>query len=642
MKNSIAHRIADFLKDFPPFTFLNAEELLAISEESEVLYIDKGNIVFHEDEKGHSQFYIVHKGAIQLQKFKNNQYETLDTCDEGDIFGLRPLFAEENYIMNAIAEEESIVYGIPIDIFKPLSESNKKVGHFLIQSFATNTRNPYAREDKGKLFSGNDIVEPLNSGPLFELQPAPVIRKIVTTSPETKIRSAAQLMSKRKIGSVIVTTEDDLPVGILTDEDFRDTIATGQISIDTTVEKIMSYPVICYPKNVTIAQAQITMMKHNINHICITEDGTPNTRVIGILSEHDIMVSRGNSPSVLMKAIQRSRSTKELKKIRNKINLLLSGYIENNIPLTHISKLIFELNDATIKRVISRCVVKLLQEPPVKFAWLSMGSQGRKEQLLQTDQDNAIIFADPPNDKLEETRQYFLQLATKVNKRLMIVGYEYCPADMMAKTPRWCLSLSEWKAQVSKWIKEPGPDEILLSNIFFDYDITYGDVYLSNQLSDYILSLIEGNRKFLTVMGANALRNPSPLGFFRQFLVEQDGEKKDFFDIKKRGLQPLTEAARLLILSYKIKNISNTVERFERLAQIEPKNKELFEGCAYASKALLKFRTKQGLQNRDSGRFIDLSKLSKEDRMKLKRTFKSIKAVQELIKIRFETSVVLQ
>ncbi|MEO2072054.1 MAG: DUF294 nucleotidyltransferase-like domain-containing protein [Zunongwangia sp.] len=640
MKNSIAHRIADFLKDFPPFNFLNADELLNISEESEVLYIDKGNILFNEGENVHAFFYIVHKGAIQLQKFQNERYETLDTCDEGDIFGLRPLFAEENYIMNAIAEEESIIYGIPIKQFKPLTESNKKVGNFLIQSFATNTRNPYAREDKGKLFFGNQVIEPISNSPLFELQPAPIIKKIVTTSPETSIKSAAQLMSKRKVGSILVT-KNDVPVGILTDEDFRNSIATGAYSIDTSVEKIMSYPVICYPKNVTIAQAQITMMKHNINHICITEDGTPNTRVIGILSEHDIMVSQGNSPSVLMKAIQRSHSTKELKKIRNKINLLLGGYIQNNIPLTHISKLIFELNDATIKRVISRCVIKLQQEPPVKFAWLSMGSQGRKEQLLQTDQDNAIIFADPPEGKLEATRDYFLQLATKVNKRLMIVGYEYCPADMMAKNPRWCLSLSEWKEQVAKWIKEPGPDEILLSNIFFDYDITFGDSLLSNNLSDYILGLIDDYPKFLSVMGSNALRNPSPLGFFRQFLVEQDGEKKDFFDIKKRGLQPLTESARLLILSYKIKNISNTAERFDRLAQLEPKNKELFEGCSYASKALLKFRTKQGLQNRDSGRFIDLSKLNKEDKMKLKRAFKYIKAVQDLLKMRFETATVL-
>lgn len=639
MKNSIAHRIADFLKDYPPFNLLDKTDLLTIAEDSEVIYLDKGKILFKEGESGHHLFYIVHKGAVQLQKITSGSVETVDTCDEGDIFGLRPLFAKENYIINAIAEEESIVYGIPIARFKPLSEANKKVGNFLIQSFATNTRNPYARENKGKLLTGNPIIESTNN-PLFELQPAPVIRKIVTTSPQTSIKDAAQIMSKRKVGSVLVL-EENKPVGIITDQDFRHTIATGSVSIDTKVSAIMNAPVICYPKGLTIAQAQIAMMKHNINHLCITEDGTPNTTVLGVLSEHDIMVSQANSPSVLMKAIQRSNSTKELKKIRNKINLLLRGYIENNIPLTHVSKIIFELNDATIKRVVMRCVGKLREETPVSFAWLSMGSQGRKEQLLATDQDNAIIFADPPADKLEETRNYFIQLATKVNKRLMIIGYEYCPGDMMAKNERWCMSLSEWKAQIRHWITEPGPDEILLSSIFFDFDISYGDSSLSNQISDHIFELIENHHKFLRVMSSTALRNPSPVGFFRQFLVEQDGEKKDFFDLKKRAIMPLTEAARVLMLHYKIKNINNTAERFERLAQLEPKNKELYLACAYASKALLKFRTRQGLENRDSGRFIDLSKLNKEDKMKLKRTFKSIKGLQELIKMRFETSAVL-
>ncbi|WP_417886713.1 DUF294 nucleotidyltransferase-like domain-containing protein [Zunongwangia sp.] len=639
MKNSIAHRIADFLKDYPPFNFLEKNDLLTIAEDSEVIYLDKGKILFKEGENGHHLFYIVHKGAVQLQKITSENTETIDTCDEGDVFGLRPLFAQENYIINAIAEEESIIYGIPIARFKPLSEANKKVGNFLIQSFATNTRNPYARENKGKILSGTPMLETSNN-PLFELQPAPVKRKIVTTSPETPIKQAAQIMSKRKVGSVLVL-QDNRPVGIITDQDFRHTIATGSVSIDTKVSAIMNSPVICYPKGLTIAQAQIAMMKHHINHLCITEDGTPNTAVLGILSDHDIMVSQANSPSVLMKAIQRSNSTKELKKIRNKINLLLRGYIENNIPLTHVSKIIFELNDATIKRVVARCVIKLQEQTPVDFAWLSMGSQGRKEQLLATDQDNAIIFADPPADKLEETRNYFIQLATKVNKRLMIIGYEYCPGDMMAKNERWCMSLSEWKAQIKHWITDPGPDEILLSSIFFDFDISYGNSSLSNQISDHIFKLIENNHKFLRVMSSTALRNPSPVGFFRQFLVEQDGEKKDFFDLKKRAIMPLTEAARVLMLHYKVKNINNTAERFEKLAQLEPKNKELYLACGYASKALLKFRTRQGLENRDNGRFIDLSKLNKEDKMKLKRTFKSIKGLQELIKMRFETSAVL-
>lgn len=637
--NTIASRIADFLKDFPPFKFLEKSQLLSISGQVKVLYLEKGKMFFSEGEKGHPYFYVVNKGAISLERKHNGELETIDKCDEGDIFGLRPLFAKENYLINAIAEEESIVYAIPIERFKPLSEENKEVGNFLIQSFASNTRNPYSEAHKGKLVSdhGTEEHKYQSNSNLFELQPAPITRKVVLVSLDTTIRRAAQLMSEKRLGSVLVA-QKGIPKGIITDEDFREMIASGDFESETTVAKIMASPVVCYPRGLSIAQAQLSMMKHHINHICITEDGTPNTKVTGILSEHDIMVSEAHNPSILMKAIQRSKSTNELKKIRHKITLLLRGFISSNIPLTHISKIIFELNDATIKRIIERCIKKLRTPPPCDFAWVSLGSQGRKEQLLQTDQDNAIIFEDVSAEKLEEARAYFLELAKKVNKRLRVIGYEYCPAEMMAKNPKYCLSLTEWKKQFSDWIVNPGNDEILLCSIFFDFDISYGNIKLTNALADHIFELTRDNRKFFAVMGATTLRNPSPLGFFRQFLVEQDGENKDYFDIKKRGITPITDAARLLILNHQVKNISNTAERFEKLAQLEPNNKELFLACAYAAKVLLKLRTKHGLENRNSGRFIDLSSLSKEERIKLKRCFKNIRQLQELIKFKFEVS----
>ncbi|HLT52690.1 MAG TPA: DUF294 nucleotidyltransferase-like domain-containing protein, partial [Flavobacteriaceae bacterium] len=355
-------------------------------------------------------------------------------------------------------------------------------------------------------------------------------------------------------------------------------------------------------------------------------------------SEHDIVVMKGSNPSVLMKAIKRSDSTKALRSIRQNIMVLLHGYIMQNIPLTHTMKIIFELNDATVKRIIERCIEKMEQAPPVKFAWMAIGSQGRKEQLLHTDQDNALIFENVPEDQLEETRAYFLALAKKVNKRLHIIGFDYCSADMMAKNPKWCLSMDEWKQQFSTWTTNTGDDEILLSSIFFDFDISYGDVSLTNALADHIFAITMNNSVFLSKLGASALRSASPLGFFRQFLVEKDGEHKDFFDLKKRALMPITDAARVLALHYQIKNISNTAERFEKLAELNPENKELYMSCSYASKALLKFRTKHGLLNNDDGRFIELSMLTKEEKMKLKRCFKTISQVQEFLKLRFNLS----
>ncbi len=640
MINTIAARIADFLNNFPPFSLLDDSQLLGIAQSVRVMYFEKGKYIFSKGDPMHDYFYIVQKGAVDLQKSElNNEPETIDKCDEGDIFGLRPLFAKENYQINAITYEESVIYAIPLEYFKPFTIDNPQVGNFLMESFASNTRNPYSTEHRGKLVSDESEIT-LQREALYDLQPVPITKKMVKVSPETSIKKAAGLMSVRKVGSVIVV-ENEAPVGIVTDVDFRELVVTGKMGIDEPVSEIMKSPVICYSKGITMAQAQLTMMKHNINHICITKDGTPNTKVKGIISEHDIMVSQGNNPSVLMKAIKRAGSTKKLKRIRSKIMFLLEGYLKSNIPLTHISKIIFELNDATIKRTIERCLEKMDPPPPVKFAWMALGSQGRKEQLLQTDQDNALVFEDVPEDQIEEIRKYFLLLAKKVTKRLNLIGYEFCPADMMARNPKYCLSVSEWKDQFSEWVTTSGNDKILLCQIFFDFDISYGDVRLTNSISDHIFDILKGNRNFLNRLAAQALRNPSPLGFFRQFLVEQDGEKKDLFDIKKRGLMPLTDAARLLILEHRVKNISNTAERFEKLAQLESNNKEIYLAAAYSSKALIKFRTKQGLRNKDSGRFINLESLGKEDQIKLKRCFKTIKDIQELIKLRFETTYYL-
>ncbi|QLE00315.1 CBS domain-containing protein [Galbibacter sp. BG1] len=634
MKNTIAERVADFLKRFPPFELLKTNELLEIAQEVQVIYKQKGAVIFQQGDSGHHQFYIVHKGAVSIQRNENDVTETLDKCDEGDIFGLRPIFAKENYLISAIADEECILYAISIETFQPIIQNNYRVGQFLIESFASNTRNPYSREHRGRLYTEGEPKQEM-APELFELQPVNYVKNIISCTKETPVSQVAKQMSDKNVGSILVL-ENDLPIGVVTDKDIRNTIAVGLFPIDVAVEKIMSSPVICYSKGLTIAQAQVAMMKHKISHICITKDGTPNSKVLGIVSEHDIIVSQGNNPAALMKAIKRAKKTKTLKAIRGRIMHLLNGYLQQNIPMTHVSKIMFELNDATIKRVIERSLKKMNTPPPVNFAWMSLGSQGRKEQLLHTDQDNAIVFEDVVEEQLEGTRKYFLKLAKLVNKTLNTIGYEYCPADMMAKNPDYTLSLTEWKQKFTHWITEPGNDEILLCSIFFDYDISYGDSKLTNQLSDTIFSLSENNSLFINTLASVALRSPSPLGFFRQFLVEANGEHKDFFNLKKRALMPLTDAARVLILQHKIKNINNTAERFEKLAALEPENKELYLSCSYSAKALLKFRTKQGLLHNDTGRFIELETLSKEEKIKLKRCFKSVNEVQELIKLRFK------
>ncbi|MDG1572765.1 DUF294 nucleotidyltransferase-like domain-containing protein [Robiginitalea sp. M366] len=637
MNNRIAERVADFLGRYPPFSELTEKDLLALAGGVDILYREKHRYIFREEDPAHAFFYVVHRGAVELRRSSSG--EIMDICDEGDIFGLRPLMAGESYKLEARTQEESILYAIPIAQFRPLVTTYEEVGNFLIESFASNTRNPYARQHSGTLVGTGFGSEAAIPGSPPALLPLKAPKKLVTCTPDTPVKDVAARMTVKKVGSVLVL-EAGLPVGIITDRDLRTQVVSGNHPIDAPARAVMTTPVITYPKGLTVTQAQLGMMKNQIGHLCLTEDGTPGSPAVGILSKHDLLLAMGQNPEVLMRAVGRSTRIKEIRAVRNRITRLLQRYLQHNVPMSLTMKIISELNDACIKQVILLALQKE-PPPPVPFAWISLGSQGRGEQLLLTDQDNALVYAAVEAGKQEETQAYFLKLAGRINKGLLKIGYPYCPAEMMASNPDWCLPLDQWKKRITQWMRNTGSEEVLLSSIFFDFNYTYGAERLVRELTDFIFERVESHPIFLQHLARGALQSPSPTGFFRQFLLEQDGAHKDFFDLKHRALLPLTDAARVLTLAHRIPGINNTAARFEKLAEADPANRELFLSCSYATKALLKFRARQGLLHGDSGRFIALEQLSKEEKMKLKRCFKALKGLQELIAVRFQLKSVL-
>lgn len=634
MRNPIAERITDFLKHYPPFSSLEYTKLLEISKSCQVLYLEKNQTLFKINDPTHAFFYVVASGAIGLSVTSDTDDVLIDKCDEGDILGLRPFFAKNNYLMTAKAREESIIYAIPIETFKPYVASNPDVLSFLLESFASNTRNPYDKNHKGKLVSENVIYNDQNAEIQF-YQPIKYTENPITASPIDIVKFVAQTMASSKIGSIIIH-ENRKPIGIVTDKDLRSKIATGLYSIDVTIDKIMSSPVITVADNLSIAEAQIMMLKHNVSHLCVTKDGTNDSEITGIITEHDIVVAQANNPGVLLKQSKRAQKSADLKDVREKLTDLIQHSLDKNVPINHITSIVGEINLAITKRAIELSIEKIGTPPPAQFTWMNMGSQGRKEQLLLTDQDNAIVFEDVPEEKYDSVKSYFIDLAEKVTKTLNKVGYEYCPAEMMASNPLWCKSVTDWQNQFKGWINTPGEKGILMCTIFFDYDFVYGNEDLVDAISNTIYEETNDNQLFFAYLGADALKNPPPLGFFRQFLVESDGEHKDTFDLKGRALMPLIDAARILSLSKGIKNVSNTISRYSKLAELEPQNAPVYEACADAFAELLKFRTEEGLKNENDGRYLNLSELSKLDKVKLKNDFQPINDIQEVIKNRFQ------
>jgi len=634
MKNPIAERITDFLKNYPPFSSLTYQNLLTIAKSCQVLYLEKNQTLFKINDATHSFFYVVASGAVGLSVTSDADDILIDKCDEGDILGLRPFFAKNNYLMTAKAREESIIYAIPIETFKPYVAENPDVLSFLLESFASNTRNPYDKNNKGKLISENVIYNDQNAEIQY-YQPIKYTANPITASPNDIVRFVAQTMASSKIGSMIIH-QDRKPIGIVTDKDLRSKIATGLFSIEVTIDKIMSSPVITVADNLSIAEAQIMMLKHGVSHLCVTKDGSNDSEITGIITEHDIVVAQANNPGVLLKQCKRAQKSADLKEVREKLSDLIQHSLDKNVPINHISSIVGEINLAITSRAIELAVEKIGTPPPAQFAWLNIGSQGRKEQLLMTDQDNAIVFEDVPEDKYDDVKKYFIELAEKVTKTLNKVGYEYCPAEMMASNPLWCKSVSDWKNQYKGWITAPGEKGILMCTIFFDYDFVYGNETLVDAITKTIQEETHDNQLFFAYLGADALKNPPPLGFFRQFLVESDGEHKDTFDLKGRALMPLIDAARILSLGKGIKNTANTISRYAKLAELEPQNAPIYEACADAFAELLKFRTEEGLKNDSDGRYLNLSELSKLDKVKLKNDFQPIHDIQEVIKNRFQ------
>ncbi len=272
----------------------------------------------------------------------------------------------------------------------------------------------------------------------------------------------------------------------------------------------------------------------------------------------------------------------------------------------------------------------------IKFCVLSLGSEGREEQLLRTDQDNAIIYEDVQEYLKEKAQEYFLKIGSEIVEILIKCGISPCPGDIMASNPKWVQPLSVWEEYFSDWILKPTEQALLNASIFFDFRPVAGHFSLSEQLTEHIYQEVSKKHFFLNFLAKNAYLNPAPLGFFKGFIVEKSGEHRDQFDIKARAMMPLADLARLLTLSHGLVKINNTFKRYEKLAELEPNHIELFIQAGKAYEILMRMRALEGLQQGTNGRYLNPESLGKLQKQLLRNTFSPISELQEIVKIRFQ------
>lgn len=631
--NTLAHRVLDFLKEYRPFKDISYEDLLKISSHVKVLNFEKNQTVFQINDSLHDSFYIIASGVVNLSIISDAEETLLNKCYIGDIFGLRPFFAKNNYQMTAKAREESILYAIPIESFKPFVLHNEKVLEYLLESFAKNSRNGYDSDLTNNVLSDSVTFNDKQQDLLF-FQNLIYNKQVVEISINTTIKDAATALTQNMQDAAIVV-ENGFPVGIITDKLFRAKVVTGKVSANQNVSEIMASPVITVLENISVAEAQLIMLKNNVSYLCVTLDGTNKSEVKGIISEHDLVVAQSNSPGVLLKEIKKAQTSRELKQVRDKMTDIIQSSIEKEIPLMHTQSLSGELTLAIIKRAIEQSILDY-GSPPARFAWLSLGSQGRKEQLLLTDQDSMLVFEDVPESKYRDVKDYFVKLAKKTVATLEKTGYNPCPYNHMASNLHWCKSLSEWTKQYNNWMLNPAENLNSISSIFFDYELAYGEQSIEDILNENTFRNLKNNTVFFDYLGNEALKKPAPLNFFKKLTLEEDGEFKGKFDIKTKALSPLIDVARLMVMHLGIKGFNNTYLRYKQLAITDAVYAETYLACAQAFLFISKLRTIEGLKNDSDGSYISVDELSKSDKEKLKENLELLKDLEEMVKDRFQ------
>jgi len=374
-------------------------------------------------------------------------------------------------------------------------------------------------------------------------------RAPVSCLPDMRVADALRAMREQCIGSMIVTDTASIPVGILTLRDVLDRIALEPASLDAPVSSRMTPDPLTASLETSAYQAALAMIRHGVNHIVLVN----NRRLAGLISARDLFGLQSANLRQLSVAIQSAQDLPAIEAFGRDIGALARTMLAQGVATGPLSAFIASLNDLLTQRIVDM----EFRDTSTNYCWILMGSEGRSEQTLVTDQDNGLIFTPAAGASVEDTRQSLLTIARRINQALDRAGYKLCPGDIMAGNPQWCLTSDEWRGKFARWIDSGSPEALLHGSIFFDLRPLHGKLDLARELRHWLLDHAPRNPRFLHQMAENALKNRPPLGLLRDFRLDDDG----MIDLKLNGTMPFVDAARIFSLACGIDETS-TERRF--------------------------------------------------------------------------------
>lgn len=463
-------------------------------------------------------------------------------------------------------------------------------------------------------------------------------RAVVTCAPDAPLVDAVAVMRERNISSLVVV-EDGKPVGIFTDRDLRNkVVAAGLGPAALRVRQIMSAPLAVVGEETLLYQALSEMSQRQVHRLGVVDAGG---RLAGIVTDTDILRLQAHSPQQLVQDIEKAQHLDALQAVHGRIQELVQHLAGTGMGIRDLVRLIAHLNDRIALRLIGLLHAQGFADlDPDSFAFLALGSEGRGEQTLATDQDNAIVHAD---DLPPATVTRIAEFSQALSDGLITIGVPACPGGIMAKNAAWRKSLGEWKNRIAGWMATPVPENILACSTFLDLRTVYGNPAFEPALKEQIYASSAANRLFLMRMVENGLRFTPPLGWFGRIKGERDGEHSGQLEIKKAGIFAVTDGIKALAIQHRLLT-GSTAQRLDALAAAGVLKAADAEDLAEAFAFLVQLRLRSQVEDIREGRapdnYIPLERLNAMQQGRLKIALASVDNFQSFLRHHFELHLV--
>ena len=630
MGNTLLAATIAHLKRHAPFDRMEDQHLQMLASRLALAYFPAEAVILDARMGVPEHVYIIKQGAVMVGPADRESGPEI-ALQEGECFPLGAVVASRAVTGAYRASHDTFCFRLDAGDFRALMETSA-----IFQDFCTR-RIAHMLQHAIVNLQSDMALNVSRRQPLDRNLSQIVQRPPVTCAEDTPIRGALQTMEREGIGSMLVTRADGRLAGIFTLRDLLSKVALRDMSLDAPIAAVMTPDPVGLPSGAFAYEAALAMSERGIHHLVVTD----GERVAGLVSEKDLFAIQRTGLRQVGAAIGEARSVDVLARLGGDVREMTRNLLAQGVDAEHLVQILASLNDRLSRRVIQ---VELSSEGigAHELCWIAMGSEGRQERTLASDQDNGIIFSLAEGADPEAIRARLLPAAQRINQSLAAAGFSLCRGNIMAGNPQWCLSESEWRGHFSRWIFDGDPRAVLNAMIFFDFRALYGNGSLADGLRAWLMREAGGNERFLRQLAENALANRPPLGIVRDFTTGEDKAHPDCIDLKVNGATLFVDAARVYALAKGVP-ATNTVERLRLVAEREGLAKPDAAAWIAAIHFLQHFRLRH--QHRQLARgempdnYLNPDRLNEIERRLLKETLRSARSLQQRLALDYHLGI---